>query len=149
VPGGPAGKAIVPFAFLRGMRRRWRQRSFGDHQKDVMRNPTILKSWLFVFPLAAALTGCTSLDAKTGAGRAAPGSLELKVGYGSEQPVELQVPVPDVNADVTQAIKEIESRRKADPLTRDSQEQPAGPPNLDHDVTQGIQSLGVDKALGR
>ena len=60
-----------------------------------MRNPTILKSWLFVFPLAAALTGCTSLDAKTGAGRAAPGSLELKVGYGSEQPVELQVPVPD------------------------------------------------------
>jgi len=70
-----------------------------------MRNPTILKSWLFVFPLAAALTGCTSLDAKTGAGRAAPGSLELKVGYGSEQPVELQVPVPDVNADVTQAIK--------------------------------------------
>ena len=99
--------------------------------------------------VAVALTGCTSLGAKTGAGAAPPASLELKVGYGSERPVELEVPVPDVNADVTQATKEIESRRKADPLTRDSQEQPAGPPNLDHDVTQGIQSLGVDKALGR
>ena len=114
-----------------------------------MRTPTIPRSWLFMLSVAVALTGCTSLGAKTGAGAAPPASLELKVGYGSERPVELEVPVPDVNADVTQATKEIESRRKADPLTRDSQEQPAGPPNLDHDVTQGIQSLGVDKALGR
>jgi len=114
-----------------------------------MRSPAIPRCWLFVFSVAVALTGCTSLDAKTGAGGAARGSLELKVGYGSERPVELRVPGPDVNADVTQAIKEIESRRKADPLMRDDQEQPADPPNLDHDVTQGIQSLGVDKALGR
>ena len=114
-----------------------------------MRSPAIPRSWLFVVSVAIALTGCTSLDAKTGAGGAAPRSLELKVGYGSERPVDLRVPAPDVNADVTQAIKEIESRRKADPLLRDNQEQPAGPPNLDHDVTQGIQSLGVDKALGR
>ena len=114
-----------------------------------MRSAAIPRSWLFMLSVAVALTGCTSLGAKTGAGAAPPASLELKVGYGSERPVELQVPVPDVNADVTQATKEIESRRKADPLTRDSQEQPAGPPNLDHDVTQGIQSLGVDKALGR
>jgi hypothetical protein len=114
-----------------------------------MRNPTILRSWLFVFSVAVALTGCTSLDAKTGAGGVAPRSLELKVGYGSERAVELRVPAPDVNADVTQAIKEIESRRKAVPLTPNNQEQPAGLPNLDHDVTQGIQSLGVDKALGR
>ena len=114
-----------------------------------MRTPAIPRSWLFGFSVAVALTGCTSLDAKTGAGGAARGSLEFKVGYGSERPVELEVPVPDVNADVTQATKEIESRRKADPLMRDSQGQPAGLPNLDHDVTQGIQSLGVDKALGR
>jgi len=114
-----------------------------------MRSAAIPRSWLFVVSAAVALTGCTSLDAKTGESGAAPGSLELKVGYGSERPVELRVPAPDVSADVTQAIKEIESRRKADPLMRDSQEQPAGPPNLDHDVTQGIQSLGVDKALGR
>ena len=114
-----------------------------------MRSAAIPRSWLFMLSVAVALTGCTSLGAKTGAGAAPPASLELKVGYGSERPVELEVPVPDVNAGVTQATKEIESRRKGDPLMRDSQEQPAGPPNLDHDVTQGIQSLGVDKALGR
>ena len=115
-----------------------------------MKKP-IPRSWLFVFSVAVVLTGCTSRDAKTGAGTggAARGSLELKVDYGSERPVELRVPAPDVNADVTQAIKEIESRQKADPLMPDNQEQRAGLPNLDHDVTQGIQSLGVDKALGR
>jgi len=114
-----------------------------------MRSAAIPRSWLFMLSVAVVLTGCTSLGAKIGAGAAPPASLELKVGYGTERPVELQVPVPNVNAGVTQAIKEIESRRKGDPLMRDSQEQPAGPPNLDHDVTQGIQSLGVDKALGR
>jgi hypothetical protein len=115
-----------------------------------MRSAAIPRSWLFMLSVAVTLTGCTSLGAKTGAGGAAtPASLELKVGYGSERPVELQVPVPDVNADMTQAIKEIESRRKADPLMPDSQEQRADFPNLDHDVIQGIQSLGVDKALGR
>src|SRR3979411_1658166 len=114
-----------------------------------MRSAAIPSASVVMLSVAVALAGCTSLGAKTGAGAAPPASLELKVGYGSERPVELQVPVPDVNADVTQATKEVASRRNAGPLTRDSQEQPAGPPNLDHDVTQGIQSLGVDKALGR
>ena len=112
-----------------------------------MRNSAIARSWLFVFSVAVVLTGCTSLDPKTGAGGAARGSLELEVGYGSERPVELRVPAPDVNADLTQAIKEIESRRKADALMPDNQEQPAGLPSLDHDVTEGIQALGADKAL--
>jgi hypothetical protein len=119
------------------------------HPKSVMRSTAIPRSWLFVFSVTVALTGCTSLGAKTEAGGAARGSLELKVGYGSEPPLELRVLAPDVNADVSQAINEIESRRKGDPLIRDNQEQLAGLPNLDHDVTQGIQSLGVDKALGR
>ena len=114
-----------------------------------MRSPAIPRSWLFGFSVAVALTGCTSLDAKTGAGGAARGSLEFKVGYGSERPVELRVPAPDVNADLTQAIKEIESRRKAGPLMPDVQERPAGLPNLDRDVTEGIQALGADKALRR
>jgi hypothetical protein len=114
-----------------------------------MRNSAIPRSWLFVFSVAVALTGCTSLHAKTGAGGAARGSLEFKVGYGSDRPVELRVPAPDVNADLTQAIKEIESRRKAGLMMPDNQEQPARLPNLDHDVTEGIQALGADKALRR
>jgi len=120
-----------------------------DRHNGAMEISAILRSWLFVFSVAVALTGCTSLDAKAGAGGPARGSLELKVGYGSERPVELRVPAPDVSADVTQAVKEIGSRRNAVPLMPENQEQPAGLPNLDHDVTQGIQSLGVDKALGR
>jgi len=59
-----------------------------------MRNPAIPRPWLFAFSVAAALTGCTSLDAKTGAGGVAPGSIEVEVGYDSERPVELRVPVP-------------------------------------------------------
>ena len=114
-----------------------------------MRGTAIPRSWLFGFSVAVALTGCTSLDAKTGAGGVPRGSLEFKVGYGSERPVELRVPAPDVNADLTQAIKEIESRRKAGPLMPDNQERPAGLPNLDHDLTEGIQALGADKALRR
>jgi hypothetical protein len=112
-------------------------------------SPAILRSWLFVFSVAIALTGCTSLDAKTGVGGAARGSREFELGYGSERPVELPVPAPDVNADATQAIKEIESRRKADALMRENQGQPARRPYLDHDVTQGIQVRRLDKALGR
>ena len=93
-----------------------------------MRNPAIPRPWLFAFSVAVALTGCTSLDAKIGAGGAAPGSIEVQVGYDSERPVELRIPAPSMNADMAQAMKEIEARRKADPLMP---EQPA--PNTFHD----------------
>jgi hypothetical protein len=81
-----------------------------------------------------------------GAG-AAPGTLELEMGYGSERPVELPLPRPDVSADTAQAIQEIEARRKADALGL-GRENPRRP-DLDHDVTQGIQSRGVDPAISR
>jgi hypothetical protein len=112
----------------------------------MMRNLATPRSWLFAFSLTVALTGCTSLDAKTGAGGAARGSIELEVGYDSERPVELRVPVPDANADMAQAVKEIEARRRAAPLMP---EQPSDLPNLDRDTTEGIQALGADKALHR
>ena len=118
-------------------------------KEGVMRNPAIPRSWLFVLSMAVALTGCTSLDARTGAGGAAPGSIELEVGYDSERPVELRVPAPNMNADMAQAMKEIEARRRADPLMPDSQKQPAILPNLDPAVTEGIQGLEADRALRR
>jgi hypothetical protein len=115
-------------------------------KEGVMRNPAIPRSWLFVLSMAVALTGCTSLDARTGAGGAAPGSIELEVGYDSERPVELRVPAPNMNADMAQAMKEIGARRRADPLMP---EQPAGLPDLDPAVTEGIQGLEADKGLRR
>lgn len=114
-----------------------------------MGSPAILRSCAFVFSVAFALSGCTSLDAKTGAGAAGRGSLEVELGYGFGRPVELPVPTPDLNGAATQAINEIESRRRAESAVRQNQEELSRRPDLDHDVTQGIQSRGVDRAIGR
>jgi hypothetical protein len=105
----------------------------------------MLTRWFHGISAALALTGCASLDAGAGAGGAAPGTLELELGYGSERSLDLPLPRPDVSADTAQATQELESRRKADALGRQSPRRP----DLDHDVTQGIQSRGVDRALGR
>ena len=98
---------------------------------------------------AVALTGWASLGAGTGAAGAPPGTLELELGYGSERPLGLPVSPPDVNADTAQAIQEIEARRRADAQSRESGPDSVRRPDLDHDVTQGIQSRGLHRAIGR
>ena len=62
----------------------------------MMRTAAIPSSWLFVFLVAVAQTGCTSLDAKAELGGAVRGSLEFEVGYDSERPVVRRVPAPDM-----------------------------------------------------
>jgi hypothetical protein len=109
----------------------------------------MFRSWMLGISAAVALAGCASLEANSGAGGAAPGTLDLELGYGSKPRVDLPLSPPDVNADTTQAIQEIEGRRKADALGRESRPDPTRRPDLDHDVTQGIQSRGVDRAIGR
>jgi hypothetical protein len=104
-----------------------------------------LTRWILGISVAMALTGGMALDAGAGADGAAPGSVELELGYGSERPLELPLPRPDVSADTARAIQELESRRKADGLGRERPRRP----DLDHDVTQGIQSRGLERALGR
>ncbi len=61
----------------------------------------------------------------------------------------LPIPPPKVERDTEQAVREIESRQNTEALTRDRQAVPSRRPDLDHDVTQGIQSRGAQKALGR
>ncbi len=107
-----------------------------------MRSRSVLTRWVLGISAAMALTGSGSPAAGAGA---APGTLEFELGYGSERPVELPLPRPDVSADTAQAIQEIEARRKADALGRENPRRP----DLDHDVTQGIQSRGVDRAISR
>jgi hypothetical protein len=114
-----------------------------------MKTRAMFRSWMLGISAAVALAGCASLEANSGAGGAAPGTLDLELGYGSEPRVDLPLSPPDVNADTTQAIQEIEGRRKADALGRDSRPDPTRRPDLDHDVTQGIQSRGLDRAIGR
>lgn len=109
----------------------------------------MLRRWVVGISAAVALTGCASLGAGTGAGGAPPGTLELELGYGSERSLGLPLSPPDVNADTAQALQAIESRRKADALGRGNRPEPTRRPDLDHDVTQGIQSRGLDRAIGR
>jgi hypothetical protein len=96
------------------------------------------------------LGGSASLDAGAGAGGAAPGILELELGYGAERPVDLPLPPrPDVGADTAQALQEMKAREQAQSLGRAHRPDPTHRPDLDHDVTQGIQSRGLDRAIGR
>lgn len=107
-----------------------------------------LGRWGLGIAAAVALTGCASLGPGRGSGGAAPGGLDLELGYRGAPPVDLPIVPPDVNADTTQALQAIESRRKADALGRESRPDPTHRPDLDHDVTQGIQSRGLDRAIG-
>ena len=108
-----------------------------------------LGRWGVGIAAAVALTGCASLGTGRGAGGAAPGGLDLELGYGGAPTVDLPIAPPDVNADTTQALQAIESRRKADALGRESRPDPTRRPDLDHDVTQGIQSRGLDRVIRR
>jgi hypothetical protein len=109
-----------------------------------------LGRWALGIAAALALAGCASLGAGRGAGGAAPGALDLELGYGGAPPVDLPIAPPDTSAAAAQALQEIESRRKAaEAVGRESRPDPTRRPDLDHDVTQGIQSRGLDRAIGR
>ena len=52
---------------------------------------------------------------------------------------------PRVEDDTDQAIEEIESKQRPDPLIPKGRTGPTMGPALDHDVTQGIQSHGLGR----
>ena len=93
--------------------------------------------------------GSASLEVGAGAGGTAPGTLELELGYGGTPPLDLPLAAPDVNADAEQALQELRARRQAGPLGQDGRPDPTRRPDLDHDITQGSQSRGLDRAIGR
>ena len=109
---------------------------------------TRIGRWGLGIAATLALAGCASLGAGRGAGGAAPGALDLELGYGGAPPVDLPITPPDTSADAAQARQAIESRRKADALGRETRPDPTRRPDLDHDVTQGIESRGLDRAIG-
>ena len=86
--------------------------------------------WVLGISVAVTLASCASLGATTGSGGVA-------------------MSPPDVSADTTRAIQEFESCRKADALEGRNWLGPARRPDLDHDVTQGKQSRGLNRAIGR
>jgi hypothetical protein len=107
-----------------------------------------------VMAMAAARAGCGSLGASSGSGAGggsgdeAPGALDLDLHYGAGRSLDLPIGSPGPAADAARAIEAIESRRAA-PAERESRPDPTRRPDLDPDVTQGIQSRGLERSIGR
>jgi hypothetical protein len=74
------------------------------------------------------------------------GSLDLQ--YKQRAPALRPVPPRAIEEDTTQALTEIE-RQRTEKAMRDSQPAPLRRPDLDRDVTQGIQTRGLGGALRR
>jgi uncharacterized protein YceK len=113
-----------------------------------------LLRWTLGMTMAAALAGCASLGTSTGGGAGGgpgdevPRALDLDLHYGAGRALDLPTGSPDPAADAARAIEAIESRRGA-PADRESRPDPTRRPDLDHDVTQGIQSRGLERSIGR
>ena len=74
------------------------------------------------------------------------GSLDLE--YKQRAPALRPVPPRTIEEDTAKALTEIE-RQRTDKLMRDNQPAPLRRPDLDRDVTQGIQTRGLGGALRR
>lgn len=98
-------------------------------------------------PLALALLLAAAAVLLAGAGTASAqanksGSIDLD--YKPRTPALQKVPPRKIEEDTTQALNEID-RQRTDRMLRDSQPNPTRRPDLDRDVTQGIQSRGLGR----
>ncbi len=75
-------------------------------------------------------------------------SAPLDLEYKQRAPALRTVPPRKIEEDTTQALNEID-RQRTDRLLRDNQPSPIRRPDLDRDVTQGIQTRGLSDALRR
>ncbi len=82
--------------------------------------------------------------AATGQNKSAPLDLE----YKQRAPTLHTVPPRKIEEDTTQAVNELD-RRRTDRVLRDNKPSPTRRPDLDRDVTQGIQTRGLGEALRR
>jgi hypothetical protein len=75
-------------------------------------------------------------------------SAPLDLEYKQRAPALRTVPPRKIEEDTTQAVNEI-ARQRTDRILRDNQPGPMRRPDLDRDVTQGIQTRGLSDALRR
>lgn len=71
-----------------------------------------------------------------------PGPLDLE--YKQRAPALRPVPPKKIEEDTTQAVRELD-RQRTDRMLRDVQPGPPRRPDLDRDVTQGIQTRGLGR----
>ena len=67
---------------------------------------------------------------------------QLDLEYKQQSPALQPVPPRKIEEDTNQAVRELD-RQRTDQLLRKAQPAPARRPDLDRDVTQGIQSRGL------
>lgn len=75
-----------------------------------------------------------------------PGPLDLE--YKQRAPALRPVPPRKLEEDTAQAVRELD-RQRTDRMLREAQPSPSRRPNLDPDVTQGIQTRGLNRSLNR
>ena len=92
----------------------------------------------------AVLVILVGVGAATAQNKSAPLDLE----YKQRAPALHTVPPRKIEEDTTQAVNEID-RQRTDRVLRDNQPSPMRRPDLDRDVTQGIQTRGLSDALRR
>ena len=67
---------------------------------------------------------------------------QFDLEYKQRSPALQSVPPRKIEEDTTQALREID-RQRSERMLRDAQPAPSRRPDLDHDVTQGVQSRGL------
>jgi hypothetical protein len=100
-----------------------------------MKTPPIVAALLLV---AAAGAGAQSPPPAPKAG----GSIDLQ--YKQRSPALQKVPPRKLEEDTAQALGELD-RQRTERMLRDSAPAPSRRPDLDRDVTQGIQSRGLGR----
>lgn len=91
-------------------------------------------------PLAALILLASAAIAPAQTKSTGPLDLEYKQRAPALQPV----PPRKIEEDTTQAVRELD-RQRTDRMLRDVQPGPARRPDLDRDVTQGIQTRGLGR----
>ena len=69
---------------------------------------------------------------------------QLDLEYKQRTPALRPVPPRKVEEDTAQAVREL-SRQRTDRMLRDAEPKPPRRPDLDRDVTQGIQNRGLNR----
>jgi len=83
-----------------------------------------------------------------GAAPAQNKSAPLDLEYKQRAPALRTVPPRKIEEDTTQAVNEID-RQRTNRIMRDNQPSPMRRPDLDRDVTQGVQTRGLSDVLRR
>jgi hypothetical protein len=98
--------------------------------------------------MKALVLGVLVILVGAGAAPAQNKSAPLDLEYKQRAPAVSTVPPRKIEEDTTQAVNEID-RQRTDQILRDNQPSPRRRPDLDRDVTQGIQTRGLRDSLRR